>query len=145
MRDQPEKKKRDPKLSTQTLRRQSKRSTSTTREIVEEDRGSLHSTSLPDIIYSLSLSFTEATSPPPPPLFENHCGDEHPGDGALKKTPLSLNSHHLNQSGCNGDSTVEGERAAIDVSCETLDTYNNNGEEELANEDGPSGKKMCKD
>lgn len=47
------------------------------------------------------------------------------GGGALKKTPLGLNSPHLNQSCCNGDSNVEGKRAARDVSCKTLDTDNN--------------------
>ena len=66
------------------------------------------------------------------------------GGGTLKKTPLGLNSPHLNQSGCNGDSNVEGKRAARDVSCETLDIDNNTGEEELANEDRPSGKRMQK-
>ncbi|KAG2256241.1 hypothetical protein Bca4012_093319 [Brassica carinata] len=43
-------------------------------------------------------------------------GDEHPGDGmpggdALKRSPLGLNSRDLKQSGCSGDSNVEGERA----------------------------------
>ncbi|KAF3493531.1 hypothetical protein DY000_02054135 [Brassica cretica] len=45
--------------------------------------------------------------------------DEHPGDGmpggdALKRSPLGLNSRDLKQSGCSGDSNVEGERATTD-------------------------------
>ncbi|KAF3575363.1 hypothetical protein F2Q69_00060184 [Brassica cretica] len=52
-------------------------------------------------------------------------GDEHPGDGmpggdALKRSPLGLNSRDLKQSGCSGDSNVEGERATTGLNSRDL-------------------------
>ncbi|CAN7056575.1 unnamed protein product, partial [Brassica oleracea var. botrytis] len=52
-------------------------------------------------------------------------GDEHPGDGmpggdALKRSPLGLNSRNLKQSGCSGDSNVEGERATTGLNSRDL-------------------------
>ncbi|WZY85676.1 hypothetical protein YC2023_032060 [Brassica napus] len=55
--------------------------------------------------------FFKSHQRPPLPLFENHGGDDMPGGSALKRSPIGLNSRDLNQSGCSGDSIVEGERA----------------------------------
>ncbi|KAF3497446.1 hypothetical protein DY000_02055193 [Brassica cretica] len=57
---------------------------------------------------------------PPLPLFENHGGDDMPGGSALKRSPLGLNSRDLNQSGCSGDSIVEGERATTGLNSRAL-------------------------
>ncbi|CAN6817756.1 unnamed protein product, partial [Brassica oleracea] len=64
--------------------------------------------------------FFKSHQRPPLPLLENHGGDDMPGGSALKRSPLGLNSRDLNQSGCSGDSIVEGERANTGLNSRAL-------------------------